>query len=970
MYNKADSLYLSEAYKDAWQDYQRSINSPDYPVWDYVFLTASNDHQAHMYELQIQNRNDYLPHKTRYIVIPDEGGVRVGSGGATLSVLRKLRKYEGSFAGLRVLVVHSGGDSKRIPQYSACGKLFSNVPHKLPDGRNSTLFDELMISVSSLPGRIKEGMLLLSGDVMLLFNPLTINFGGKGAAAISFRENAETGKDHGVYLGSDDSYVRAFLHKQSVETLKEKGAVNDKDQVDIDTGAVIFGTDVLNSLWSLISKDDHFDCSRYEFLVNSETCLSLYADFLYPLANDSTLEDFYIQKPEKELNTALKQARRILWDVLSTYKLKLLRLNPSRFIHFGTSSEIQRLINNDIENYGELGWSNNVGSSRHDINAYNSLIDNNVTTKGKVYIENSYIHSNITIGNNTILSSVEIKEGTVIPDNVVIHGLKQLNGKCVYRIYGINDNPKETCLFGKDIKETLWNANIYPEFDNRDEALVYALNLYERVNNNDLDITDPEYKSLCSGFNDADSEAILDWNNYLSGIIEVAQIEEFIENKIPVSEVDMKLNKLTADQSAWLNRKINDSSYEKKMRLYFYLGKITGDEEIITKAFKVLSDTILKETMNGLKENKGLRICFDEYKVSLPLRVNFGGGWSDTPPYCNENGGTVINVAITLNGKNPVEVTLRRLKEEKIIFESRDMDVYGEFEDIKELQKVGDPFDPFVLQKCALLACGIIPLNGSSLREVNQRLGGGVYMSTEVTGVPKGSGLGTSSILAAACVKALFEFTGMKYKEEDLYSHVLAMEQLMSTGGGWQDQVGGLSEGIKLISSDPGIKQIINVEHLELNKETMNKLNERFALIYTGQRRLARNLLRDVVGRYIGNEKDALFALKEIQNVAVRMKESLLNGDIDKFASLLNRHWDLSKMIDEGSTNPLIDEIFRSTQDLLDGKMVCGAGGGGFLQVILKKGISKESLQKRLKEIFPDSGIEVWNCEIIQKGEN
>ena len=140
MNNKADSLFLSEAYKDAWQDYQRSINSPRYPTWDYVFLTASNGHQAHMYELQIQNRKDYLPQRTRYIVIPDEGGVRVGSGGATFSVLKKLREHEDSFENLRVLVIHSGGDSKRIPQYSACGKLFSSVPHKLPDGRNSTLF--------------------------------------------------------------------------------------------------------------------------------------------------------------------------------------------------------------------------------------------------------------------------------------------------------------------------------------------------------------------------------------------------------------------------------------------------------------------------------------------------------------------------------------------------------------------------------------------------------------------------------------------------------------------------------------------------------------------------------------------------------------------------------------------------------------------------------------------------------------
>lgn len=77
------------------------------------------------------------------------------------------------------------------------------------------------------------------------------------------------------------------------------------------------------------------------------------------------------------------------------------------------------------------------------------------------------------------------------------------------------------------------------------------------------------------------------------------------------------------------------------------------------------------------------------------------------------------------------------------------MDVHGEFEEIGELQRTGDPFDPFALQKACLLACGIIPMEGHSLKEVLTRLGGGFVMHSEVTNVPKGSGLGTSSILSA-----------------------------------------------------------------------------------------------------------------------------------------------------------------------------------------------------------------------------
>lgn len=174
-----------------------------------------------------------------------------------------------------------------------------------------------------------------------------------------------------------------------------------------------------------------------------------------------------------------------------------------------------------------------------------------------------------------------------------------------------------------------------------------------------------------------------------------------------------------------------------------------------------------------------------------------------------------------------------------------------------------------------------------------------------------------------------------------------------------------VDDAIKYISSKPGLVQQIKVSHLELGEETLTKLNDRFCLIYTGQRRLARNLLRDVVGRYIGNEPDTVYALNEIQRSAALMRFELERGHVDDFASLLSAHWELSKMIDGGSTNTLIDQIFDSVDDLLDGKMVCGAGGGGFLQVILKKGVTKEELQSRLKSVFSDTDINVWDCRLV-----
>ena len=230
------ALFLSQSYHDAWDDYIRTLTMEWFPRWDYIILTASDENQANGYRLQLAARSDFLPKGTRFVVIPDEGNVRIGSGGATLAVLKYIYEQEckkdrgdectNAFAGLRILLIHSGGDSKRAPMYSAIGKLFSPVPHCLPDGRPSTLFDEIIIMMSSLPMRIRDGLLAMSGDALLLFNPLQIEFSNQGATAISFKEHVSVGKNHGVFLSTNDGIVEKFLHKHSEDSLRREGAVN------------------------------------------------------------------------------------------------------------------------------------------------------------------------------------------------------------------------------------------------------------------------------------------------------------------------------------------------------------------------------------------------------------------------------------------------------------------------------------------------------------------------------------------------------------------------------------------------------------------------------------------------------------------------------------------------------------------------------------------------------------------------
>ena len=313
-----------------------------------------------------------------------------------------------------------------------------------------------------------------------------------------------------------------------------------------------------------------------------------------------------------------------------------------------------------------------------------------------------------------------------------------------------------------------------------------------------------------------------------------------------MEEKGVKLEKLTGI----VMERAKNSDFSMKIRLYYAVSRYMKHEHkkfdgcyydcLENLCFSTIQKAIYENGKEKIPEFGNYRIVKDEVAVELPVRVNWGGGWTGTPPHCNENGGVVLNAAISLNGINPVQVSMKRIPELRIDFESADIGVKGSAKTAAEIQDCHNPYDFFALHKAALIACGIIPVEGEcNLQEVLKSLGGGFYLSTQVVGVPKGSGLGTSSILSGACVKAIFEFFGQEVSDDDLYDIVLCMEQIMSTGGGWQDQVGGVTPGIKFITTKPGIDQKIQVEHVELEPETLQELEERFTLIYTGQRRLA-----------------------------------------------------------------------------------------------------------------------------------
>ena len=374
-YEKMNNLFLRQSYLDSWEDYERSLKKKSFIKWDYIILTASNKAQATAYRNQIENRLEkgLLPEETTYA-----------------------------------------------------------VPRELPDGRSSTLFDEFIVGMSGVPSRIQEGMLVLSGDVLLLFNPLQIDAQFDGAAAISIKEPVATGKNHGVFLNDGHDYVKCFLHKQTEERLREMGAVNNAGNVDLDTGAVLFGSALLQALFRLISTEGKVDEKKFRQFCNEEARISFYGDFLYPLANDSTLEDFYKEAAEGQLNEALHECRTQIWNAIHHFSMKLLCLSPAEFIHFGTTRELRSLVTKDVQDYEFLDWKMQVNSAvqKEGFAAHNAYVGSRAKIGKEAYLENCYILGNSEVGDGTVLSHVRIMDRK-IPEQIVMHGIELTGGKKV-----------------------------------------------------------------------------------------------------------------------------------------------------------------------------------------------------------------------------------------------------------------------------------------------------------------------------------------------------------------------------------------------------------------------------------------------------------------------------------------------------------------------------------------------------------
>ena len=322
----------------------------------------------------------------------------------------------------------------------------------------------------------------------------------------------------------------------------------------------------------------------------------------------------------------------------------------------------------------------------------------------------------------------------------------------------------------------------------------------------------------------------------------------------------------------------------------------------------------------------------------------------------------MLNMAVMMNGMLPIQVSTEVLTEPIVELRSIDLAKEQKFYELERLLDVTDLTDPFVLFKAALFSSGILVKKGS-LKSQLKKLGGGLSITTKVD-IPKGSGLGTSSILTGGIVLALSKIMGNDLPPSELSNRVLVAEQLMTSGGGWQDVIGGMYPGMKITTTQPGLTQVYEVSPILLPKEVENELNERGFLMYTGQRRLARSLLKRVVSNYLCNSPQSLSALDSIQRLVYDMSFCLRKRDIGSFGELLSEHMRLLRILDKSCSNLMLDHLMAELGDFAVGSTLCGAAGGGFLYGIFKRGVGLEDLRNFVNKEYGGSAIEVYSCEL------
>ena len=274
---------------------------------------------------------------------------------------------------------------------------------------------------------------------------------------------------------------------------------------------------------------------------------------------------------------------------------------------------------------------------------------------------------------------------------------------------------------------------------------------------------------------------------------------------------------------------------------------------------------------------------------------------------------------------------------------------------------IGNPLAAGALSKCCLVAMKLVD-------KVLQQSEEGLEVLTW-SDAPQGSGLGTSSILGCGICVALARVFGRDYTDASLVHLTLHVEQLLSTGGGWQDQVGGLVGGFKYATSAGALPLVVDITKVSAPTGFAETFNKHLVLVYTGRQRLAKNILWEVLRNWFRRSPEVTRVIAELKTRAAQVAEAIGAGDLAGVAAGVEAYWGLKRAIAGPSAEPgFVADIRAKIAPYVLGSSLAGAGGGGFLVAFTKEPNDGERLKRVLAEEIEKGSVEVFPGALDMKG--
>ena len=824
--------------------------------------------------------------REEYFCTCDPVGHRLGSGGGTTWLLQQAHDW---LNGERSIVLHAGGQSKRLPSYAVSGKVLTPIPvFRWERGQrlSQTLLDlQLPLyerMMEQAPKRLTT--MIVSGDVYIRAAERIGDIPDADVVCYGLWLDASIAKNHGVFVSDrrTPNVLKQMLQKPSPECLS--GLLKEHFYLT-DIGIWMLSNKAVRLLEqrSSVSGGSPAGCTLKEY--------DLYSEFGCALGTNPTLDD-----PE-----------------LKALSVAIVPLPGGEFYHFGTSREmisstvaIQGIVNDQRD------IMHNDRKPHPSIFTQNAITDYRFTEQNyNIWVENSFVGPRWTLTHDNVVTGV--------PEND----------------WDITLEPGE-CIDVVPVGEKDYEVRRY-----RIDEAVNSNELAERANLRRLfaqrrDFRSRNWPALAKN-----------WQHsvfYQLDLDDAAR--EFREMQLPMPE--------PIGVEAPLMTRIHDAMFR---------GDSNG-------AFALLREGLLLPPSSFVVPQKSV---FPDQIVwsRSPVRIDLAGGWTDTPPYCLMEGGSVVNIAIELNGQPPLQTYVKPCSDLHIVLRSIDLgaiEVIDTFEQLAEYNKVGSPFS---IPKAALALAGFLPAfcaeKYKTLREQLEAFGSGIEL-TLLSAIPAGSGLGTSSILASTVLGAVSDFCSLAWDKNEIGRRTLVLEQLLTTGGGWQDQFGGVLGGVKLLQTQRGFDQNPLVRWLPDSLFTQPDYAQCHLLYYTGITRTAKTILAEIVRRMFLNHGGELRQLRAMKAHAMDMYEAIQRQDFENYGQLVRKTWQQNQLIDSGTNPASVRCITDLIDDLCLGYKLPGAGGGGYLYMVAKDPEAAARIRQIINQTQPNANARFVDMTLSKTG--